>query len=56
MGKKICPDCQGKKIIVGTCECNPEWRQTDENGVVDDCICEPDKECPTCGGTGYVED
>lgn len=55
MEKKPCPSCQGKKFIVGTCECNPEWRTTDADGVVDDCICEPDKECETCGGTGYVE-
>lgn len=54
MGKKVCPVCNGSGIVVGNCECNPEWRQTDEDGAVDDCICEPDKKCENCGGTGYI--
>jgi hypothetical protein len=23
---KVCPTCEGKKIIPGVCECNSEWR------------------------------
>ena len=54
MEKQICPECRGEKVVKGNCECHSEWRTTDENGQVDDCICEPDQECPACGGTGYV--
>ena len=54
MEKKVCPDCKGKKVIVGNCECNSEWRHQNEEGHVDDCICDPDQECATCNGTGYV--
>ncbi len=56
MEKKPCPTCQGKKIIVGNCECNSEWRTTDADGTVDDCICDPDTDCQTCGGKGYIEE
>lgn len=52
--KKTCPDCKGKKIIVGNCECNMEWRTTDRQDEMDDCICEPDQECQTCEGTGFI--
>ena len=52
--KKVCPTCKGKKIILGNCECNSEWRKTDGEGDYDDCHCEPDQECPDCKGTGYV--
>ncbi len=52
--KKTCPECNGNKIIVGNCECNPEWRSMDPQDGVDDCICEPDHDCPTCKGIGYV--
>lgn len=55
MEKEICPDCKGHKIIVGTCECNSEWRRLDDNNNLDDCICDPDTECETCSGTGYVQ-
>ena len=54
MGKIECPDCKGKKVIVGNCECNSEWRRLEENNQVNDCICDADTECPTCGGTGFV--
>lgn len=51
---RTCPDCNGHKIIVGNCECNPEWRNADGSEMGDDCICEPDVECPTCKGTGVI--
>ncbi len=54
MEKKKCPDCNGRKIIVGNCECNSEWRTVDADDNVDDCICDPDTECKTCSGTGYI--
>ncbi len=54
MGKIKCPDCNGRKIIVGNCECNSEWRSVDADDNVDDCICDPDVECKTCSGTGYI--
>ncbi|MFH2091350.1 MAG: ankyrin [Pseudomonadota bacterium] len=54
MEKKSCPDCKGKKLIVGNCECDSEWRTTDGDGAVDDCICDPDQKCPTCNGTGFI--
>ncbi|MFA5903934.1 MAG: hypothetical protein WC836_08340 [Desulfobacula sp.] len=50
--QKICPTCKGKKIIVGHCECNAEWRNTDGEDKFDDCRCEPDIECPDCRGKG----
>ena len=54
--KKICPTCQGKKTIQGVCECSSEWRgNLRADGGWDECQCTPEQECPTCGGTGYVE-
>jgi len=53
--KNICPACQGKKVIAGTCECNMEWRGNQSEDGLDDCQCTPDTECPTCHGTGFVE-
>lgn len=53
--KKICPTCNGKKIIQGNCECNMEWRGSERDDGWEDCICEPDRECPDCKGTGFVE-
>ncbi|THB76518.1 MAG: ankyrin [Desulfobacteraceae bacterium] len=49
-----CPKCKGKKIIVGNCECNPEWRASDGDDHFDDCQCEPDIDCPECQGKGYI--
>ena len=53
--KKKCPECDGKKIIPGTCECNSEWRGTLVGEEWDECQCTPDAECPGCSGTGFVE-
>ena len=53
--EKTCPKCKGTKIIVGHCECNAEWRASDGEDGFDDCVCEPDVECPECGGKGVVE-
>lgn len=52
--KKVCPACQGKKIIKGECVCDMEWRGTQKGDVWEDCQCTPDQECTMCGGTGYV--
>jgi len=51
---EVCPRCEGKKIIYGTCECDSEWRgqETDDGWM--DCQCTPDLECPTCKGAGFV--
>ena len=53
--KKVCPKCNGHKLIVGQCECNSEWRSSDDEDGFDDCRCEPDQECPICKGTGKVD-
>ena len=53
--KKVCPACQGKKIITGECVCDMEWRGTQKEDALDDCQCTPDQECSMCSGTGYVK-
>ncbi|MDA3916593.1 MAG: ankyrin [Deltaproteobacteria bacterium] len=53
--KTICKRCNGRKIIEGHCECNMEWRSSGDGDYWDDCICEPDLECPDCKGTGFIE-
>jgi hypothetical protein len=53
--KKICPTCEGKKIIEGICECDMEWRGTKKEDEWDDCQCTPEQECPSCKGTGFVQ-
>lgn len=55
MSEQVCPTCNGKKILVGNCECNAEWRGTDPEDKMNDCICEPDEKCPDCNGTGVVQ-
>ncbi len=55
-GKKICPECKGKKVIAGACECNMEWRGTEVNGEWNDCQCNEEEGCPICHGEGYVTD
>ena len=52
--KKICPACQGKKVIPGECICDTEWRGTQKEDAWEDCQCTPDKDCTMCSGTGYV--
>ncbi len=52
--KKVCPTCQGTKIIAGVCEGSSEWSgAAGGDDFVDDMQCTPDQECPTCKGTGY---
>jgi hypothetical protein len=51
--KKVCPTCQGKKIIEGVCEVSSEWRGSQNDDILDDMQCTPDEKCPTCEGSGY---
>lgn len=53
--QKVCPDCNGKKVISGTCTCDMEWRGTQSGDDWEDCQCTPDQKCPTCDGKGYIE-
>ena len=50
----VCTTCQGKKVIVGVCECNMEWRGTQEGDDWQDCLCTPEIECATCNGEGNI--
>lgn len=52
--KKVCPTCNGKKVIPGTCECDSEWRGTQSDNEWAECQCTPEVECPACKGTGFV--
>lgn len=54
-GKKVCPQCQGKKVVPGVCVCNSEWRGNQTGDEWEDCQCAPEQECLTCRGAGYVE-
>ena len=45
--KKVCPTCNGKKMVLGTCECNAEWRGSQDSDSGDDCQCSPDTQCPS---------
>ncbi len=56
--KKVCPTCQGKKVIEGVCESSSEWSGAGGGGgenFVDDMGCTPTEKCPTCNGTGLAE-
>lgn len=53
--KKVCPECNGEKVIRGTCECNSEWRGSKVGDELSDCQCVPQVACPLCKGTGTVE-
>lgn len=53
--KKVCPECNGEKVIRGTCECSSEWRGTMAGDEWNDCQCVPQVICPVCKGTGFVE-
>jgi len=53
--KKVCPTCEGKKVIEGVCECSMEWRGTQGENGWEDCQCTPEQECPTCHGTGFIK-
>ncbi|MBF0345042.1 MAG: ankyrin [Nitrospirae bacterium] len=50
----VCPECKGKKTIEGDSVCNMEWRGNKPDDELNDCITEPEKECPTCHGRGYI--
>ncbi len=52
--KKVCPQCLGKKVVPGVCNCASEWRGTQRGDEWEDCQCTPEQECPTCQGTGYL--
>lgn len=52
--KTVCPDCNGKGQIEGTCVCDSEWRGSQVGDEWEDCHCTPTIPCPTCHGTGYV--
>jgi RecJ-like exonuclease len=54
--RKKCPECGGKKIIPGVCECNVEWRGSQVDGEWNECKCTPDIPCPICNGTGFIEE
>lgn len=53
--KKICPVCQGKKVVAGTCECNAEWRGTQKGDDWEECQCSPEQPCAMCMGIGFVD-
>ncbi len=51
-----CPTCMGKGVIEGVCETSPEWSGAANKQGDDDRVCTPDNKCPTCKGTGKVEE
>lgn len=53
---KECPECCGQKVIPGTCHCDSEWRGTQVDDDWSECQCTPEVTCPTCNGTGFLEE
>lgn len=53
--RTLCPVCEGKKVIPGTCECSSEWRGTQEGEDWEECQCSEEVQCSNCDGTGYVD-
>lgn len=53
--RTICPVCQGKKVVAGTCECNAEWHGTQIGDDWDDCQCAQEQQCVMCKGTGLID-
>ena len=53
---KECPLCSGDKKLGGTCECNSEWRGTQDGDDWNECQCSPEQVCPNCNGTGVIEE
>ena len=51
---KVCPTCEGEKIIRGVCTCDMEWRGTETGDGWEDCKCTQDETCPTCNGKGVI--
>ncbi|MEW6428444.1 MAG: ankyrin [Thermodesulfobacteriota bacterium] len=52
---KPCPQCNGSKMIKGTCSCDMEWRGNRVEEEWQDCQCTPEVVCPVCNGTGMVD-
>lgn len=52
--RKVCPECDGKKKISGTCVCDMEWRGSPKGDEWEDCLCTEEETCPACHGTGFV--
>lgn len=53
--KKICPECEGRKVVEGVCTCDMEWRGTQSGDDWEDCQCSQEVKCPLCNGKGYVD-
>ncbi|MCB2182435.1 MAG: ankyrin [Desulfobulbaceae bacterium] len=54
-GEKICPECNGEKIIKGICTCDMEWRGSNKEDDWEDCQCTPDTTCHLCNGKGVIQ-
>ncbi len=54
--KKVCPTCQGKKVIEGVCESSSEWSGAGGGEIfVDDMGYTPTEKCPIYNGTGLAK-
>ena len=49
---KVCPTCDGKKVVSGVCECSSEWRGTQSGDDWDDCQCTPEEIVGVCVNSG----